>query len=281
MSWWRSLRARRGPRVLEAQRAEVHVEGDERRGAAEWPERVAIIAHWAPTARVDRSASELTRAIVRNGYEVVFVSASDSAEPLEWSSERPDRVTVLRRPNVGYDFGSWATALDRYPTIAGSGQVLLVNDSLAGPFAQIDHVLEQFDRTAADVWGLTDSTQITHHLQSYCLGFQRGVLAEAPIARFWRDVRVEASRDAVIVRNEIGLSEMLRREHFVTEAAFAHWRVVSEGMNPTINGWRRLLDLGFPFVKRQLLREPNVAPDAREVPAELQRRFGVTVEEWM
>jgi lipopolysaccharide biosynthesis protein len=281
MRWWRSLRVRTGPRVLDAQVAEVHVEGDEKRGAAEWPERVAIIAHWAPSARVDRSASELTRAIVRNGYEAVFVSAAPSADSLEWSGGRPERVTVLRRPNVGYDFGSWATALDRYPAIAKVGTVLLVNDSLAGPFGPIDHLLERLDRTDADVWALTDTTQFAHHLQSYCLGFRRGALDEAPVARFWRNVRVETSREAVIWRNEIGLSQLLQREHFVTDAAFPHWRVVSEHTNPTIIGWRRLLDLGFPFVKRQLLREPNVAPDAGEIPAELQRRFDVTVEDWM
>ena len=41
-----------------------------------------------------------------------------SAEPLDWREAGPPALTVLRRPNVGYDFGSWATALDRYPAIA-------------------------------------------------------------------------------------------------------------------------------------------------------------------
>jgi hypothetical protein len=56
---------------------------------------------------------------------------------------------------------------------------------------------------------------------------------------------------------------------------------VSDGQNPTILGWRRLLDAGFPFVKRQLLREPQVAPDAVEIPEHLLSRYGVAVREWV
>ncbi len=190
-------------------------------------------------------------------------------------------VTVVRRPNLGYDFGSWATALDRYPAIATSPHVLLLNDSLVGPFASIDHLLERFHASAADVWAVTDTTQFRHHLQSYWPRFQgrdpSGTLALAVLA----SVRVQGSREDVIWRYEIGLSQLLDREKFVTDVAIPYWRVVGEKQNPTILGWRRLLNDGFPFVKRQLLREPQIAPDGPEVSAELRRRFDVEVDEWL
>jgi hypothetical protein len=37
------------------------------------------------------------------------------------------------------------------------------------------------------------------------------VLGSAPLARFWRGIRVESSRDDVIWRYEIGLSRLLHR----------------------------------------------------------------------
>ena len=67
----------------------------------------------------------------------------------------------------------------------------------------------------------------------------------------------------------------------MTDAAIPHWRVVADGQNPTIIGWRRLLDSGFPFVKRQLLREPALAPDGEEARTEVEQRFGVAVDGWL
>jgi lipopolysaccharide biosynthesis protein len=281
MRWVRRLTSRRRPLVLDAQGSAVHVEGDEHLPTAAPTGRIAVVAHWTPDTRVSRSAGELTRALMSNGYRVIFVSTAEGPDPLDWEGGRPPDVTVLRRPNVGYDFGSWATALHRYPAIAATAHVLMLNDSLVGPFGPIGHLLDHFDRSAADVWGLTDTTQFSHHLQSYCLGFKGGSLREPPLARFWSDVRVEASRDEVIWRNEIGLSQLLDRERFVTEAAIPYWRVVKDGQNPTILGWRKLLDQGYPFVKRQLVQQPHVAPDGAQVPAEIQRRFGVRVSEWL
>jgi lipopolysaccharide biosynthesis protein len=188
---------------------------------------------------------------------------------------------VIRRPNLGYDFGSWSTALDRYPRCPAAEEVLLINDSLAGPFAPVHGLLAHFNRTTADVWGMTDSSQFGYHLQSYCLGFKRGVLAEPPLTRFWRTLRAETSRDNVIWHYEIGLSRVLRREHYSMDAAIRYARVVNDGQNPTIIGWRRLLDEGFPFVKRQLLSTPDVAPDGSDVPAEIVRRYGVRAEDWI
>ena len=85
----------------------------------------------------------------------------------------------------------------------------------------------------------------------------------------------------MIWRNEIGFSELLRRERFASDVAIPFQRVVPKGTNPTIVGWRGLLDRGFPFVKRELLLRPQIAPDGDQVRSELRRRFGVEVDEWV
>jgi hypothetical protein len=245
------------------------------------PTRVAFIAHWSPGGAVSRSVAELARVLVADGFDVALVSTAGGDGPLHWPVARPADLTILRRPNSGYDFGSWAIGLDRYPSVAGLDEVLLLNDSLAGPFASIDHLLAGFHASEADVWTLTDTTQFGHHAQSYCLGFKRGVLVRPPLADFWREIRPQPSRDEVIWRYEIGLSQMLHREGYTIEAAIPFSRVVGDGQNPTIIGWRRLLDEGFPFVKRQLLGSPDVAPDGADVRPELERRYGVRVDEWV
>jgi lipopolysaccharide biosynthesis protein len=272
---------KQGPRVLEANGSAVTIEGDESPLASEWVSRVAILAHWADTARVSRSVATTVASLVENDYKVVLVSTTEDPDQLHWPDAQPAGVTVVRRPNLGYDFGSWATAIDRYPAVLEADRVLLMNDSLAGPFAAFDQLLARFHETAADAWAMTDTSQFGHHLQSYCLGFPGRSLQAAPVRHFWRDIRVEPTKEDVIWRNEIGLSRLLRRERFVWDVAIPFRRVVADGKNPTIIGWRALLDRGFPFVKRELLRRPEVAPDGDQVRAELRRRFYVDVDEWV
>jgi len=142
-------------------------------------------------------------------------------------------------------------------------------------------VPEWFHASSADAWAITDTTQFGHHLQSYFFGFPGRSLRERPLRRFWREIRVEATKDDVIWRNEIGMSSLLRRERFAWDVAVPSARIVSNGKNPTIFGWRALLDRGVPFVKRELLRRPEVAPDGDQVRLELRRRFGVDVDEWI
>ncbi len=275
-----SFRRTKRVRVLDAQMG-VHTEGPDHLAEIPAPERVAFVAHWTPDSRVSRSVSELTRALIDDGYSVALVSAAQGEEPLEWPAGLPEGLTVIRRPNIGYDFGSWATALERYPAVPGAQEVLLINDSLAGPFRPIGHILANFHNSKADVWGLTDTTQHTHHIQSYCLGFKSQVLTEPPLIEFWQNVCEEASRDDVIHRYELGLSKLLHREAYVIEAAFRYQNVIGEGLNPSVHGWRRLLDLDFPFVKREILRKPEVTRDGAQVPAEIQRRYGIDIRDWL
>jgi len=275
------LPGRRGPLAVDASGAGVRTEGGDHMASIERFDRVAVVAHWSPDSRISRSVAELTSNLVNHGYQVLIASSAEGGAQLEWPGGKPQNVTVLRRPNVGYDFGSWASALNRYPRISAADQVLLLNDSLAGPFEPIGSLLEHFDRSGADVWGMTDTCQFSPHLQSYCLGFKSGCLTEPALAGFWRDIRVERSRDDVIWRYELGLGRLLQRERFSMDAAIRFKRVVQDGQNPTILGWRRLLDLGFPFVKRQLLRQPEVAPDGSMVREVVERKFGVNLDEWL
>lgn len=267
------------PRVLDVQ-GDVAVEVDGGHDDLAFA-RVAVVAHWAPTAALSRSFGALVSELRAAAYDVIVVSTAEPAGPLLWrDGPWPDRVTVLRRPNIGYDFGSWATALDRYPQIAAADRALFINDSLVGPFRSMQPLLESFHSSRADVWGITETMQYGRHLQSYALGFRGGTLSDPAIQRFWRGVRVEHSKQAVIWRAEIGLSRLLGQRGMSIDAAFSPEDVGCGDRNPTIVCWRRLLDLGMPFVKRELLKDPSVAVDAPDVPAELLARFGVVAADW-
>lgn len=279
----RALGARRPwrarPRVLDVTRGMVRVERDGSLGRR--APGVAVLATWSPQPRLSRSVIGLVHALCAADYEVVLVRAGDVEPALAGLQSLPSEVAVLRRPNVGYDFGSWATALDVMPDLVSAPRLLLVNDSLAGPFASIAALLSDLETSTADVWGVTDSLQGGHHLQSYALGFTGGVMRRPELQAFWTDIRIEPNKREIIRRYELGLGRLVRRTGMSFQAAFPHSEVLDRPSNPVVFGWRRLLDLGFPFVKREVLAKPDITPDAADAPKEVLSRFGAHVEDWL
>jgi lipopolysaccharide biosynthesis protein len=246
-------------------------------------ERIAFLAHWSEGARQSRSTLTLIAELQRLGYRVVVSSTSPAPGPLDFASAdvRLDELTVLRRPNEGYDFGSWAVATVARAELLDRPYVLMLNDSLVGPFAPLDDVVAHFEETTADVWGMVESNQFAPHLQSFFRGFRFGVLAEPAMRRFWRDLRVVPDKFALIQAYEFGFTEFLVRHAFTTTQFVHHSEVVGEGQNPTMLGWRALLDAGVPFVKRELVREPELAPDGHRLPAVVADRYGTDVADWL
>ncbi len=222
-----------------------------------------------------------SRQLSSPGYRPVIVSAAEFEEPLDWAGTLPAESIVFRKPNIGYDFGSWAVGLELLPAIVQAPYVIMANDSLLGPFIDIGELLADFESSIADVWGLTDTRQFIHHLQIFCLGERNGVLAYRPLQDFFAGVRQERSKWEIIKHNELALSRLLHREGYVTRAAFRGDDVVDAGDNPVIAGWHGLIERGFPFIKRQIVNEPEIAPHGELIAREVQAIFGATLEDWI
>lgn len=188
----------------------------------------------------------------------------------------------MMRPNVGYDFGTWAATLHRFPAIAEAEYVLQVNDSLVGPFIPLTEVIAHFEQAATPLWGLVDSTQHYPHLQSFFVGYKAGVLTHPALRHFWRDIRVEKDKWTLISRCEIGLTRLIDDVGLPYTVMYPWQQVVMHNQNPSVFGWRRLLDRGFPFVKREIItRPPEDVRDANDAATEIQRRFGQAVDAWL
>jgi len=243
--------------------------------------RLAVLAHFASTSQVSRSFRTLVRELRDAGYGVLVVSAAESRQALDWGGAMPPGTVVLRKPNVGYDFGSWAVGLEFLGPRTVSERVILANDSMVGPFASIRPLLCRLETSAADVWGLTDTWQFSHHLQSYFLAFRGEVLDEPAMRDFFRGVRQEPTKQAVIRRNEMGLSRLLFSEGYVWEAAFRADLFVEFGANPVIRGWQQLLRSGFPFVKREIIRRPSIAPGGERVAEAVNAVYGAQLSDWL
>jgi lipopolysaccharide biosynthesis protein len=243
--------------------------------------RFAIVASFGKRTVPAVGIVKLTDELVRCGFAVVVVRSSADNTPWADLSALDPAVGYVQRPNVGYDFGSWAAGMASFPSDLRRDQVLLVNDSIAGPFAPLDALLEDFSSTSADVWAATSTLQFGPHLQSFMVGYRRGVLREAPLRDFWRGLEPQSSKHRIVEAHEIGLSQIFQSEGFSATAAIPSEVVVRDGDNPTIVGWRGLLDAGFPFVKRELLVKKRFAAERNEVREYVRALHGVDPMDWI
>lgn len=243
--------------------------------------RVAFLASYGADRFVSRSLAEYVHQLELGGYDVVLIRASDTNEDLIWPDGMATDATVIYKPNIGYDFGTWATGMAMFPQLLTAEYVLLVNDSLVGPFASIQPMLDAFEATDYDVWGVTNTTQLLPHLQSYVMGFRGGILTDRALREFWSGIEILDDKNQIIEKYEVGLSRLLFREAYLSAAWFDHSIVVPDGLNPSLWGWRKLVNLGFPFVKRQLITLPELVSDGAEIPDVISAKFGIDPHEWV
>lgn len=178
---------------------------------------------------------------------------------------------------------------------AGTEEIIIANDSIFGPVRPIDSMLLRLDYDAADVWGLTESWQRRYHLQSYFVAFGPRAIRSPAFRRFWSGVIPAPSKAFVIGKYEVGLTQAMIRAGLrvtalwsyealtrqITRDQLAPYLDIEPGgradphdltrwlhilrlrdsiarrrpLNPTSDLWRYLLLSGYPFIKRELLRD--------------------------
>ena len=277
-----------------------------------WPDapvkcgpRVVVFVHFDRYGEVRPYVLHYLNALRDAGVSILFVSNSGKLKPLAIESLKPLCIGIIVRRNIGYDFGAWREgleylkgSLDRLEWLA------IANDSLYGPLAPLGPLFDEMNFAAADVWGLTDSTQRNWHLQSYFVAFSRRVLRSGAWRRFWRGILPVKSKSWAISHGEIAITGALRAAGFKCAALFPYKRLLAEfdpnetsdsglaspllrlqwqqqrnvayaikmgySLNPTAELWRQLLRQGFPFLKRELLRSnPTDVPDSLDWQSEV------------
>lgn len=238
--------------------------------------RVAMVAHYDPSSRLSLSTRALVGALDGEGWVPVVVSTSPGMPD---PRRLPPSAVVIARPNLGYDFGSWATALHLLPAVRECSEVILTNDSMVGPFAPLGPLLER--SRDSEVWAVTSSLQLAPHLQSYFLRFAPGVLAHPELVRFFDGVRHLTNKVAIVRRYELGLTGAIRRAGLRSVAGFPAGALGVGTANPTTAAWRALMEAGYPFFKRTLLHDPRVLVDRAELRDAVRDIFGADLDDFL
>ncbi len=281
--------------------------------------RVAIFIHFDGRGAVGPHTLHYITALKAAGYDVVLVTNSGKLRPDAMDALRPVCAGVLIRRNIGYDFGAMREGLEELKLPRPNTEtVILANDSIYGPLAPLDAMIAQMDFKAADFWGATDSWQQRFHIQSYFIAVNRTVLESKAWKDFWKAVRPVKSKIWVVLRYELGLSQAMVRGGLRLASVWKYHDLVAKvnpaflmgsrtdvpetiepmvtmrrihahrlrhnfatrtPLNPTSDLWRQLLQSGFPFIKRELLRDnPSHVADIPDWRDEVRKKFGAVPE---
>lgn len=267
--------------------------------------KVCLFVHWDGAGDVRDHVMHQVSSLAQAGLSVVFVTNAGFLRPAAMARLQAVCAGVLIRRNVGYDFGAWREGFEvlRLPR-PDTEMVVMANDSVYGPIHSLQGLLGSIDFTQADIWGCTESWQTRYHLQSYLMAFSPKVVASPAWRTFWSSVRPTWSKVWLVRLYEIGLSQAMLKAGFTCRAIWPYQSLIrdldpelltdhTEGgpnladpairarqhhtrtirntvvmrvpMNPTSDLWRQLLRAGFPFIKRELLRDnPTHVSDVAE-----------------
>lgn len=225
---------------------------------AEADELCLFVTH-APTPALKQHVVDHVNSLIDENVAVILVVNTDH-HASEFSLG-PDFASRLRgllvRQNVGFDFAGWAHALGLLPHGMPRRRLYFVNDSIVGPIdrALYRTTLERIRRSKADMIGLTLNTKPKPHLQSFYLVFNERLFKSPLFANVMGNVLNLPSKNAVIDAYEIQLTGYFQEHGFRCEAIFPTLTRDDLMTNDTFYHWDRLVKIGFPFVKTNVLQQ--------------------------
>jgi lipopolysaccharide biosynthesis protein len=170
--------------------------------------RLCLFAHYDRDNLVDDYVLYYLEGLKQVSTRLVFITTANlSANEINKVKDLADKVIL--RENIGYDFMSWQRGMREAAGLTDPDEIIICNDSVYGPIYPLDGIFKAMTPNNCDFWGMTDSYEIAYHLQSYFLVFKKKVVFSPAFREFWDSVTVEGSKDDVIRKYEVGMTQAL------------------------------------------------------------------------
>ena len=124
---------------------------------------------------------------------------------------------IFYRDNIGFDAGAFKDALCRYmgwDEILKYDELVLVNDSLFGPFKPMRDIFSEMEQKPFDFWGLSGHGEgvnsfvgyVQEHIQSFFLVIRSRLLHSREFRDYWEDMPYFTSFRETIICHEVGFT---------------------------------------------------------------------------
>lgn len=249
---------------------------------------LCLFAHYDRDGLIAPYVLVYLKALRAMDVDIVFVTAADNDKELAKVKSLVSRVLV--KNEAGRDFGSWWLALKTIGLSCGEKyeRLIFANDSIYFPVRPIEPLFADMSVKGYNFYGLSDSREHEHHLQSFFLAFdakaQAAVLPEFLLSY---ERHYAASKMTQIREFEYGLTQVAKaaglsvgaylaiddlRELLIHNPDYrAYAPLVQMGLgdvNPIHDVWDvAIASAGWPGVKVELLRDnPRGAKGLDQLP---------------
>lgn len=228
--------------------------------------RTAIFAHFDKDNVIDDYVIYYLNALKKVAQRIIFVSDCDlSTTETDKLKDITDEIIAKRHGE--HDFGSYKRgglfALENN-LLTDTNELIFANDSCYGPFVPLENIFEKMDEKKCDFWGITQNNKFKvfknffwktcekPHIQSYFFVLKKEVFNSDAFLNFIKSVKKEKSRSEVILKYEIGLSELLLENNFTMKSFIEAY---SDESSPFLHRAQELiLNYGLPFLKCAITR---------------------------
>lgn len=243
-------------------------------------ENLCLIAHYSSTGIVHEYFLYYIEKLKGCGFDVVVCSSSDILKT-EVLKLRESAVGVLYQENYGWDFGLWKSALLRFKNEirlrTQFKSILITNDSVYGPLTDLNSIFKEMQDKGTDFWGMSESFEVSSHIQSYFIVFNQRVIQSDFFWNFWEGAKYYFDKRAVISNYELLLGKLFLDMGFLWSTYISKEKIQEASIqnktlrksineiNPTIQLWESLIyNFNFPFIKGELLRKRMVPKEKFE-----------------
>ena len=228
--------------------------------------RAVVFAHYDKDAIIDNYVIYYVENLKKVADIIIFVSSNNLSEE---EKSKLNVSHIISEQHNEYDFGSYKRGffyLKDNNLLNDIDELIFANDSCYAPLFPFEEMFEKMENEQCDFWGVTknkygprrDETTgecvsvVRPHVQSYFLAFKPQVFNSECFIDFLNNVKHEDDKADIIMKYEIGLSELLAKNEF------SHKTYVNteyELGDITLLGWRDLIKkYKSPFIKCCLLR---------------------------
>ena len=243
--------------------------------------RILFWHHYDSLGRLPETWMDSLKALKNNKWTIIASSSYLNRNAQKKLLEAGIIISI--RENVGlclgahHDFIKLASEEER---INEWDELLLLNDSML-PIGKpkilanwIENMSLEGNNKQPQLMGFTDSVERgAYHLQSYGLLANKELLRHPAWKTFWKRFKPVDTKDEIIEKGEIELSQTLLRANVKIKACYSiadlllnDPNVMHEllqirdirliDINLSLLAWESLLKQGFPFIKKQVLFNP-------------------------
>ena len=177
-------------------------------------------------------------------FSIVFVSDCKIKSKEKKKIDFVEKIIFKEHNEM--DFGSWKLGLN-FLKNKNVENLLLVNDSIIGPFIDIRKILDSMKNKKVDFWGISSAgAGAEFHIQSYFLYFKKKCLKSKFFRNFFLNIKKQKSKADLVKHYEIGLTQGLISNGMKTGSYLGHF---NKDINSNENCINLFLENKLPFFK--------------------------------